>query len=117
LGSGRRSSSSKNDAKEFSNVRGLTHIPFPKEKIEAQFHEAMRVLPPRPRLDPLLSALAKPNPAAAAALRRPPTAKNNLQKAAHAPPEAATPRQSGEQSQARRKSAATQSAAHSGGRT
>jgi predicted nucleotide-binding protein len=30
--------------REFSNVRGLTHIPFPKGKIEAQFHEATRVL-------------------------------------------------------------------------
>jgi hypothetical protein len=29
---------------EFSNVRGLTHIPFPKGKIEAQFHEATKVL-------------------------------------------------------------------------
>jgi len=30
--------------REFSNVRGLTHIPFPRGKIEAQFHEATRVL-------------------------------------------------------------------------
>jgi predicted nucleotide-binding protein len=29
---------------DFSNVRGLTHIPFPKGKIEAQFHEATKVL-------------------------------------------------------------------------
>ena len=29
---------------DFSNVRGLTHIPFPKGKIETQFHEATRVL-------------------------------------------------------------------------
>jgi predicted nucleotide-binding protein len=30
--------------REFSNVRGLTHIPFARGKIEAQFHEATRVL-------------------------------------------------------------------------
>jgi predicted nucleotide-binding protein len=29
---------------EFSNVRGFTHIPFPRGKIEAQFHQATRVL-------------------------------------------------------------------------
>jgi predicted nucleotide-binding protein len=29
---------------DFSNVRGLTHIPFPKGKIETKFHEATRVL-------------------------------------------------------------------------
>jgi predicted nucleotide-binding protein len=29
---------------DFSNVSGLTHIPFPRGKIEAQFHEATRVL-------------------------------------------------------------------------
>jgi predicted nucleotide-binding protein len=29
---------------DFSNVRGLTHIPFPKGKIETQFHQATSVL-------------------------------------------------------------------------
>jgi hypothetical protein len=29
---------------DFSNVRGLTHIPFPKRNIGAQFYEATRVL-------------------------------------------------------------------------
>jgi predicted nucleotide-binding protein len=29
---------------EWSNIDGLTHLPFPKGKIEAQFHEATKVL-------------------------------------------------------------------------